>query len=68
MKDHFLYLVDSHGAERGKWIYRLYVLVELNIVDYVLAYQSTIPENTLDKYRRLQNQGHTIKVEFEEIQ
>lgn len=69
MLKHFAYLENeckSDSQNNGCWIYRLYTLVELDVIDWVMAFQSTNPKNVLDKYRRLQEQGHRIRIEFEE--
>lgn len=68
MLKHFAYLENeskSDSHDEG-WIYRLYILVELDVIDWVMSFQSTNPKNVLDKYRRLQEQGHRIRIEFEE--
>jgi|TARA_R100000084_G_C4579726_1_gene113232 hypothetical protein len=70
MLKHFAYLENednSDSIENGGWIYRLYTLVELDVIDWFMAFQSTNPKNVLDKYRRLQEQGHRIRIEFEEM-
>ena len=70
MLKHFAYLeneITNDTNENPRWIYRLYTLVELDVIDWFMAFQSTNPKNVLDKYRRLQEQGHRIRIEFEEI-
>tara|TARA_B100000900_G_scaffold415236_1_gene444373 strand:+ start:546 stop:761 length:216 start_codon:yes stop_codon:yes gene_type:complete len=69
MLNHFAYLENeatNDTNENGRWIYRLYTLIELDVIDWVLACQSTNPKFVLDKYRRLQKQGHKIRIEFQE--
>ena len=69
MLKHFAYLENeskSDSHDEGGWIYRLYILVELDVIDWVMSFQSTNPKNVLYKYRRLQEQGHRIRIEFEE--
>ena len=70
MLKHFAYLeneITNDTNEKPRWIYRLYTLVELDVIDWFMAFQSTNAVNVLDKYRRLQEQGHKIRIEFEEM-
>ena len=70
MLKHFAYLeneITNDTNENPRWIYRLYTLVELDVIDWFMAFQSTNAVNVLDKYRRLQEQGHKIRIEFEEM-
>ena len=59
MLKHFAYLDENKSDSQNNegWIYRLYTLIELDVIDWFMAFQSTNPKNVLDKYRRLQEQG-----------